>query len=78
MTGGQHRPELSGFLANGSSPVDAMVEPEVLALCVTADCIKHGEGEPVAMKFSAPWMLLFQDTAKSNTAGMHEVCRTQP
>jgi hypothetical protein len=53
MTGGQQRSERSDILANGGSPVDAMVEPEVLAWRATADCIKNGKGEPVAMKFSA-------------------------
>jgi hypothetical protein len=53
MTGGRQRSELSDVLANGGSPVDAMLKPEVLALRATEDCIKKGKGEPVAMKFSA-------------------------
>lgn len=53
LTAGQQRFELSDVPANGASPVVAMVEPEVPAWRATADCIKNGKGEPVAMKFSA-------------------------
>ncbi len=40
-------PELPGVLAYGDSSADAMAKAEVLALCVMADRLKHGESKPV-------------------------------
>ena len=47
-------PELPGVLAYGATAAEAMSKAEVLALRVLAECIEHGETEPVAINFVVP------------------------
>lgn len=47
-------PELLGVLSYGNSAADAMSRAEILALCVIAERLEHGESEPVSISLLLP------------------------
>ena len=51
-------PELSGVLAYGKTPGDAMKNAQVLALRVIAERLEHGEAAPMTINISVPLMAL--------------------
>lgn len=44
--------QLAGVLAYGATREDAMAKAEVLALCVVAEQLEHGEARPIDLSIS--------------------------
>ena len=47
-------PELPGVMAYGSTPQEAMLRAEILALRVLADRLEHGESAPTDLSLRIP------------------------